>query len=174
MAGKAKARARRQAGGRASQAASPPGGGADLSADQAPPLPPPSGSTLQPASSHPPADDEPCASGAAPRDVVPTACAEWRLCVFNDEAPASLTHAFLADTLAAAALAATPDGEEPPHDAQLARPDAALAEFWDRLPPDRRAKLLRVTRRELFERLRAHACSRCVSFMQLRFEELQQ
>jgi hypothetical protein len=52
------------------------------------------------------------------------------------------------------------------------KPDPALRSFWARLPMPRRHELMRVTRRELFERIRGSYCSRCFGLFKFRHEEL--
>jgi hypothetical protein len=56
--------------------------------------------------------------------------------------------------------------------AAVEAPCPELRALWARLPPPRRQALMRVTRRELFERIRERYCSRCFGLFGARWDEL--
>lgn len=50
--------------------------------------------------------------------------------------------------------------------------DPALMDYWASLPYDQRRKLMRVSKKDLFQRIRSSYCSGCYGLFQLRYEEL--
>jgi hypothetical protein len=47
-----------------------------------------------------------------------------------------------------------------------------MQRFWQQLPLSQRCTIMRVGRKELFQRIRENYCSRCFGAFQLRYDEL--
>jgi len=91
------------------------------------------------------------------------ACAEWRISSPKAAAPAACGPAAAHHAGQPHALPTVPPIENA---------DPELRAFWERLPARRGAELLRVPRKDLFERIRAAYCSRCYGLFSFRYDEL--
>ena len=67
----------------------------------------------------------------------------------------------------------------PPTGVQAAAPktsgqtvDPELRQFWEQLPLSQRCSIMKVGRKELFQRIRETYCSRCFGAFQLQYDEL--
>lgn len=101
-----------------------------------------------------------------------SACAEWRL---KGPGRASLPSSSTSPSSCSCGPAASHHAGQPhalPTLQPLETADPQLRAFWARMPVARRRALLRVPRRELFERIRSSYCSRCFGLFNFRYDEL--
>lgn len=115
----------------------------------------------------------PSAGAASDPAAAPcAACAEWRLGPWDRSTAAAAMSAAASSGCGSAAAHHAGHPHALPLLAPREAPDPELRAFWRGLPISRRRELLRVTRRELFERVRGLYCSRCFGLWTFRYEEL--